>query len=239
MCQKCFGERKFMTKYLGIVCGQTISERLTQLVLRTFHTSGAAELKVILTAKEFMKQHLIDIENNKNSDKIILTFDSNKIPDAIQKIQGYENFVTIDDKTLVFFDHIHDTVYNNDTISMLRNIQNLLKQNKTPNKHPVEFYLELMELVMTVGTPYSSFVEMVFANMFMTNKEENKFWRYNPDDKIVLKLGDKILAKQLRALLGLLYQPNKNTIAEMDKLEDIDIDNADLTIYEKIFLSRL
>jgi hypothetical protein len=96
-----------------------------------------------------------------------------------------------------------------------------------------------MELVMTVGTPYSSFVEMVFANMFMTNKKENKFWRYYPDEKIVLKLGDKILAKQLRALLGLLYQPNKNTIAEMDKLEDIDFDSIDLTIYEKIFLSRL
>lgn len=238
MCRKCFGERKFMTKYLGIVCGQTISERLTQLVLRTFHTSGAAELKIILTVKEFIKQHLVDIQSRENGETVVI-FDTEKIPEAIQKIEGYKDSTTLDNETLVFFDPIHKTVYNNDTISMLRNIQNLLKQNKAPNKHPVEFYLELMELVMTVGTPYSSFVEMVFANMFMTNKNENKFWRYNPDDKITLKLGDKILAKQLRALLGLLYQPNKNTIAEMEKLEDIDIDNTDLTIYEKIFLSRL
>lgn len=238
MCRKCFGERNFMTKYLGIVCGQTISERLTQLVLRTFHTSGAAELKTITLVKEFMKKNLIKITNRE--DETVLHFNSKNIPDsAMEKIPGYKETHTFDNESLVFFNNIYENVINNDTISMLKNIQNLLKQNKNPDKHPVEYYLELMELVMTVGTPYSSFVEMVFANMFMTNKKENKFWRYYPDEKIILKLGDKILAKQLRALLGLLYQPNKNTIAEMDKLEDIDFDSMDLTIYEKIFLSRL
>jgi hypothetical protein len=73
----------------------------------------------------------------------------------------------------------------------------------------------------------------------MTNKKDKLFWRYNPDDKIQIKLGDKTLSGHLSPLLGLLYQPNRNTIAEMDKLEELDIDNADLTIYEKIFLSRL
>lgn len=239
MCQKCFGEREFMTKYLGIVCGQTISERLTQLVLRTFHTSGAAELKLILTVKQFIKDHLIDIDNRE--DEIVLKFDTTQVIDAITKIPGYKETHKFKEKSLslVFFNPIKEVVYNNDTISMLKSIQNLLKKNSSPRKHPVEYYLELMELVLTVGNPYSSFVEMVFANMFMTNRKENKFWRYNPEEKIVVKLGDKILAKHLRPLLGLLYQPNKNTIAEMEKLEDIDLDNLDLTIYERIFLSRL
>jgi hypothetical protein len=234
MCAKCFGERKFSTKYLGIVCGQTISERLTQLVLRTFHTSGAAELNISIIVKEFIKKHLTDIENTSNGQSI-LHFDTTNIPEAIEKLQSFK--ATEDNK--VYFNPLTEPVNNNDTISMLKSIQNLLKTNKGNIKPPVEFYLELMELVLTVGTPYSSFVEMVFANMFMTHKTQKRFWRYNPDEKIVLKLGDKILAKHLSTLLGLLYQPNKNTIAEMDKLEDLDLDKMDLTIYEKIFLSRL
>jgi succinate dehydrogenase flavin-adding protein (antitoxin of CptAB toxin-antitoxin module) len=238
MCKKCFGERKFATKYLGIVCGQTISERLTQLVLRTFHTSGAAELRTILIIKNFIKEHLTDIINE--DDKIFLKFDSNNIPQGITKLRGFVSiFESEDNKLVVQFDSDKEPTQNNDTISMLKSIQNLLKTNKSPNIHPVEYYLELMTLVLTVGTPYSSFVEMVFANMFMTHKVQKKFWRYHPDEKIVLKLGDKILAKHLSTLLGLLYQPNKNTIAEMDKLETIDLDNLDLTIYEKIFLSRI
>jgi hypothetical protein len=238
MCSKCFGERKFSTKYLGIVCGQTISERLTQLVLRTFHTSGAAELKTSGIVKEFIKRYLIDIENLHNG-QTVLYFNTSSIPQAIEEFKSFNCINRYEDNISVTFDPYLDPVENNDTISMLKNIQNLLKTNKSPNNHPVDYYLELMELMLTVGTPYSSFVEMVFANMFMTHKIQKKFWRYHPDEKVVLKLGDKILAKHLSTLLGLLYQPNKNTIAEMDKLEELDLDNMDLTIYEKIFLSRI
>ena len=110
----------------------------------------------------------------------------------------------------------------------------MLKRNSLTN-----FLLEMMEIVLQVGTPYSSFVEMVFANMFMTNKKNREFWRYNPDKKIVIKLGDKILSRNLSKLLGLLYVPNKNTISQVDKLNELDLDTMDLTIYEKIFLSRL
>jgi len=35
ICQKCFGAKKLTTKYVGIVAGQLITERLTQLTLRT------------------------------------------------------------------------------------------------------------------------------------------------------------------------------------------------------------
>ena len=237
MCRKCFGERQFPTKYLGIVCGQTISERLTQLVLRTFHTSGAAELRLIITIKNFIKDHLIDIRNE--NDLTVLEFDTINISQAITKLPGFVGANEENDKTLVYFEPDKEPTQNNDTISMLRSIQNLLRTNKNPHTLPIDYYLEMMELLLQVGTPYSSFVEMVFANMFMTSKKEKEFWRYNHDKKIVLKLGDKILAKHLSTLLGLLYEPNKNTIAEVEKLEELDIDNMDLTIYEKIFLSRL
>ncbi|MDX1700155.1 MAG: hypothetical protein R3250_06020, partial [Melioribacteraceae bacterium] len=237
MCRICFGERQFSTKYLGIVCGQTISERLTQLVLRTFHTSGSAELTLITSVVAFIRDHLIDIINEE--DKITLVFDTISVHQSITKLEGYLRQQLDQSKAYVVFSSFKDPVINNDTISMLKQIQNLLKTQKSPKLPPVEYYLELMTLVLQVGTPYSSFVEMVFANMFMTNKKEKEFWRYHPDERIQVKLGDKTLSGQLSPLLGLLYQPNRNTIAEMDKLEELDLDNIDLTIYEKIFLSRL
>ena len=237
MCHKCFGERKFPTKYLGIVCGQTISERLTQLVLRTFHTSGAAELRLIITIKNFIRDHLVDIHERDNL--VILEFDTPNISPAMTKITGFVNTVEQNNQGFAYFEPDKELTQNNDTISMLKNIQNLLRTCKNPSTTPTDYYLEMMELVLQAGTPYSSFVEMVFANMFMTNKKQKEFWRYNSDKKIVIKLGDKILSKHLSTLLGLLYEPNKNTIAEVDKLQELDLDNMDLTIYEKIFLSRL
>ena len=35
MCRKCFGEKQLTTSYPGIVAGQIISERLTQLIMRS------------------------------------------------------------------------------------------------------------------------------------------------------------------------------------------------------------
>ena len=35
ICKKCFGEKKIRTKYVGITSAQVITERLTQLLLRT------------------------------------------------------------------------------------------------------------------------------------------------------------------------------------------------------------
>ncbi len=237
MCRMCFGQRQFSTKYLGIVCGQTISERLTQLVLRTFHTSGSAELNLITSAVAFIRDYLVDIICEES--KITLVFNTTSVHESITKLEGYLRQQIETDQTYVIFSAWEEPVINNDTISMLKQIQSLLKTQKAPRKPPVEYYLDLMDLVLQVGTPYSSFVEMVFANMFMTNKKEKQFWRYNPEDRIQVKLGDRTLSSQLSPLLGLLYQPNRNTIAEMNKLEELEIEKIDLTIYEKIFLSRL
>jgi len=47
ICHKCYGDsyKKLNSKYIGIIAAQTLGERGTQLILRTFHTSGAAITK--------------------------------------------------------------------------------------------------------------------------------------------------------------------------------------------------
>jgi hypothetical protein len=47
ICQKCYGDlyKKLNSRFIGIIAAQTLGERSTQLVLRTFHTSGSAIIK--------------------------------------------------------------------------------------------------------------------------------------------------------------------------------------------------
>jgi len=47
ICHKCYGNlyKLLNTRFVGIIAAQTLGERSTQLVLRTFHTSGVANIK--------------------------------------------------------------------------------------------------------------------------------------------------------------------------------------------------
>jgi len=47
ICRTCYGDlyKKLNSRFIGIIAAQTLGERSTQLVLRTFHTSGAAIIK--------------------------------------------------------------------------------------------------------------------------------------------------------------------------------------------------
>jgi DNA-directed RNA polymerase subunit beta' len=58
ICTKCYGElfKKLNTRFVGIIAAQTLGERGTQLVLRTFHTSGSAIIKGQESDHEDMKQ---------------------------------------------------------------------------------------------------------------------------------------------------------------------------------------
>ena len=47
VCHHCYGDlhKKLNSRFIGIIAAQTLGERGTQLVLRTFHTSGSAVIK--------------------------------------------------------------------------------------------------------------------------------------------------------------------------------------------------
>jgi hypothetical protein len=59
VCQTCYGDlhKTINSRFIGIIAAQTLGERATQLVLRTFHTSGSAIIKGAQgNSKESMKQ---------------------------------------------------------------------------------------------------------------------------------------------------------------------------------------
>ncbi|MCF8354347.1 MAG: hypothetical protein K9H48_07830 [Melioribacteraceae bacterium] len=226
ICRKCFGERRFATKYVGIVAGQVISERITQLLMRSFHISGSANLSISDSDKLFLKDHLMDIEDHENEYHLI--FNSNDFP---QTIFEHRDFLKEEKFKLIFAKNEED-VHNKDTVSILNQLLELLKAKDNPVNGPVEYYEELLSYLLEIGTPYSSFIEMLFANMFLTNISENKFWRYNQDEKIVKKLSDKKLASNIDPRLGCLYEPNEKSLKKIDSLDNLE----NPSIYEKIWL---
>ena len=231
MCQKCFGEKKFSTKYLGITAGQILAERLTQLTMRTFHESGSANLNEKPDFELFLKNHLIDIQNS--DDYIVLEFNTDNFPE-MELPHGFNDYY--DNKMI--FNVLKKPVNNNDSIAILNKIKDLLKIQKNNIGHPQDYYQKMMTLILTVGKPYSSFVEMLFANMFIVEDYPNmRFWRYNTSEPIIEKFGDKTMAKKLSGLLGFLFQPNVDTIEKLDSLETMEV-NDDMSIYEKIFLEN-
>ena len=236
LCKKCFGERKFNTQYIGIVAGTNLTERLTQLILRVFHTSGSAELKIDKLIKDFLQRNLYDIKYN-NNQLILYCKNIKDIPkENFKNLKEYENIVN----NKIILNKNKENIKNKDMIALLTQIKNVLKRSENVSKKPQEYYNELMELILSVGTIYSSFVEMLFANIFLVDVEKRRFWRYFQDEDIKLKLGDKNVAKFISNLLGLLYEPNKNSIENMEEtFKNIVFDPKKHSIHERIWLNEL
>jgi len=239
ICQKCFGTKKLDSKYVGIVAAQVITERLTQLTLRTFHESARATLPTDDDIVKFFEDHLIDLKTDE-TDTTTLTFDTENFPTKllltgkIAPIYGFHSVI----ENILIFKPDNWQIYNHDVISVVENVKKILRQGDVSDSVE-EYYINLMSTLLEVGIVYSSFVEILFTNMFIVDKEKKLFWRYNQSRMPVFKLGDKMMAAYISSRIGLLYQPNKNTIEQvnLDELDTIDLEN--LTIYEKIFLGHV
>ena len=239
MCRKCFGERKFNTKYLGIVAGTNLAERLTQLILRTFHTSASAEIDVDRKLIDFFKYNLVDI-NSKNS-KLYIDYRNqidNDVCILLEKIKGFDH---IDNQNnLIVFNEIREPTNNKDVVQLLGKIKDVLKKTNHVTKTPHEYYSDFMSMMLSVGIIYSSFIEMLFANLFLVDEENRIFWRYNTEKPISVKLSDKGLPKYISNLLGLLYEPNKKSIEKINESLDELLEKPEKhTIYEKIWFKNL
>lgn len=198
-------------------------------------TSGSCELDLDKTVCKFIKDYLVDIHDN--GKMITLTFSNDNIPNEIRNIKGYLST----EKNLVKFTKLSERVVNNDVLSTVIQVKELMKKcNGSELMTPSEYYANLMKCILEVGNLYSSFVEMVLAHMFMVSPTE--FWRYNQDKSVVVKLSEKTIASKISSLLGFLYQPNSHSVKEidfqdLDKFEPVNLDK--LCIHEKIFLNKL
>lgn len=240
MCRKCYGLKKANTEYLGVMAGQIISERITQLIMRSFHTSGSATLNSVSAIVDFFADTLINIEED-TMNKVTLHFNEDvplSLLSTLATIPGYDHthnaptHLNYHPRQLKF-NPFEDVIQNKDAISIMEDIGLLLKKKSKGDINPVDYYETMMSKILEVGTPYSSYVEMFFANTFFS---ESGLWRYTPTEKVILKLGDKEIAKKISPLLGLLFQPNKQSIEDIGQFEELDLEvEASENIYGKIW----
>jgi hypothetical protein len=192
ICKKCFGEKELKTKYVGIVAGQCVVERLTQLTLRTFHESGRANLSSDDEILKFFEKHLIDVETDEF--RTTLIFDTDSFPEKLITNQNpiICGLTQISNNKLIFVSD-KTSIKNQDVIAVVNTIKNILKQGDV--FQPIEdYYSNLMTAILEVGTIYSSFIEILFANMFVVDYDAKIFWRYHQDQIPTYKLCDKGLA---------------------------------------------
>lgn len=221
ICRKCFGEYPVKTPYVGILSGQYISERMTQLSMRTFHTSGSCNLKVDSDVVNFIYRNIRDIQNEDGISTIIFNAPiPNIIYDKFVQIEGY--FDRPDDHTLRYQEI--ENAENEDVTKTIKEINQLLRTETKCPQSVIDVYHKYISKVLENGEIYSSFIEIVLCNMYLTKQNEVLRYALNKDvnafDDISLKLSPRHLHKAISKLLGLLYEPNAGSINKYASLDN-------------------
>jgi hypothetical protein len=215
---------------------------------KNVHTSGSAELKTFSDVVTFIRDYLVDIKSTDENIELKFNTSYKNVPNQFIEIKGYKDLGNIEETSFsVFFDKNDKKVRNNDTVSTINKVKDILRRDSKVTNTPADYYSELISNLLSVGNIYSSYVEIMLAHMFITDIENKKFWRYNQQDSIVLKLSDKTMAAFISPLLGLLYQPNERSISsiDLDEIQEVlgdktSVENLEkLSIHEKIFLEMV
>jgi len=241
ICKKCFGHYpNIKSPYVGILAGQYLSERLTQLSMRTFHTSGSCTLSTNPNIVKLIYTSLEDIILDNDNNESILIFDKQIPPSDLMlfsEITGFIEYKTENKKTNIRYSNLQNVI-NQDVSAVIKNINNLLKMEvKAKQIKPItDTYTNFMKYILSVGIVYSSFIEIILCNMYLTKDEQ--VLRYAITNNINVqphtKLGIRQLNKIISKLLGLLYEPNELTITKYSDLNTKIPERTD-TIFEKFW----
>lgn len=240
LCAKCVGKQKFNSPFIGVMTGQYVEERLTQLTMSSFHTSGSATISLDKELKDYFQQYLYDIEEINNN--ILIKFKNKIDSDIIKKIESNPNFKFIkqlSDTELLFEKYI-TKLENEDVGKIIKKVNSILATQTKPNIIPLQdAYSEVLNALHQVSNIHSVFVELLLANAYVN--ENNKIIRYAIRDKenfdIVKKYNTKQLHKLQSSTLSLIYEPNKNSI--LNYYSNTKPLTQNLSIFEKIWNGSL
>jgi len=249
ICKHCFGEyERIPSKFVGVLTGAYIVERITQLSMRSFHSSGSASYIFSRELKDFTEKYLLDVLNNQY--KFTLVFEV-PVPQLLVKElvasfnnddDDYLNHVTVTNngKELEFFECLE--YENQDVTKVLGQVNNNLKV-----KHRVSFsdiestYGVQIRNILSLGDIFSTFIEISMCNAY-TGTKELKPVRYIIRD--TMKIPELITRRNIQSLhemssstLSLLYLPNKNTIMGMSSKVRLAANTP--SVFEQIWAGTL
>jgi hypothetical protein len=238
VCRKCVGEYDFKSPYVGVMTGQYIEERITQLIMSSFHTSGSATITILPLFNKFISDHIDDIILNNDNVDIVFNTD---IPDEVlNEISEFDSLLfesKLDSKSLRFklYD---DKIENNDVNKLAKKINNLLKTQNSPNVTPIdEAYYDMLNALHSISQLYSVFVELLFANSYINkNKKVIRYALKDGEDSTpYVKYNIKKIHNSQSNALSLIFEPNVTSILNYFNNPKL---NESLNIFEKIWLGK-
>lgn len=227
ICKRCFGEYEIPSNRVGILAAKYISERFTQLVLRTFHTSGSANIQIPKDVIKFCYENISDIEYDNG---ISIWQFSVDIPDEIiEKIKDFPGFIEAKGNVLKFSDIDYET----DNEDITRDINIFSKALSKEGEALDTVYPDLMKIIMKNSNMFSVWLEIVLCNMYTDSNGVPI--RYCDNIDKICKLSIKTLHTIISPLLGLIYEPNVRTI--MNILDTRTLKNINpSSIFEELWI---
>ena len=147
LCKTCYGElHKFIdSRFVGIIAAQTLGERGTQLVLRTFHTSGSAVIKGESQDQEMKQKDIIG--------------DLASVAELLHKFKGKKYPQIVNDLFSVYNKDIHHIHFECVVAQLMW--KNSRKWRLLPNRHDVKpSYFS----IQSVPNQESWILAMAFSN---------------------------------------------------------------------------
>jgi hypothetical protein len=178
ICKKCSGDIyiNLHSKYLGIIAAQTLGERSTQLILRTFHISGAISIDNEEIPKDILCKVYDEIFGNKG---LIYYNKDNKMNLTNTE---YNNLLKI--KSLSLTEYYKEKFeksglsQNKDITYNLKTVISLLRSKKTNNSIS---QIELYNLITTAYKKHkilSIWYEIIISQLFWVKLPDDSYEKY-------------------------------------------------------------
>ena len=180
------------------------------------HTSGSCDLPTDPDIIKIIKQQLHDITHGKWTSTLHFTPTLTAIQiEKFSKLDGFVEHKHNESFTEIIYDNVQN-VQNRDVTAVIQTMKRLT-QAETGKLTPIDkIYEQFMKNALSVGQIYSTFIEIVMCNMYITN--DKTVLRYalqkDPSAVPVKKLNIMRLHSVVSKLLGLLYEPNSQSICE-------------------------
>jgi DNA-directed RNA polymerase beta' subunit len=210
ICHTCYGEllKRHKSPYIGVLAGSAIGERGTQLIMRTFHTGGAATI-----AMHDILQEIIDNDPLLNLGK--------------EKLKGY--ITQVEDKLVA--EKQCQLSIDKETYSIDDSIQ--IKQGEVWLNHLIA-RVEFQDLMFNIMLDYP--VEIQKINM--TEDIDRYIFDFHPNDTILstpLQTTDmKAQVNYIQRLLGgrVVYKDPSHLISKILKVYGGKVSDLDLVHFE-------
>ena len=256
ICKTCFGEyyKYLNSPFIGMITSQSLGERATQLIMRTFHTGGTAQVDDIVYPPEYFEE--VDDELKVKKDIIVFgeaesgnlssttTFtlrDPNtdeELPTTLTLPAQSKLYISISGERYVKAGTVVAKLPESSKgiASAIEYVKSILESSRISKFTYKDLYNALVKIFGDLGV-LSIWVELLISYIMRDPRDKRNLWRLLDDrDSVKPELVHIVAIPFMRPLLALAFQDIRKSLKVISEFGEIDI--HDLTVLERIFLSR-